>query len=383
MGATLKQRGDVWWVFINHHGKRRAKKVGKDLETAQGVLNKIQAKLVLNEFPMEKQKKLCSTFRELATIWLDLPHEQKESTIDSYRKNLSNHVYPSLGNKRVDDIKRKDLKQFLDGLLLKGLSQSTVHVIRAVISLVFTYAVEMEMIERNVMRDLVSKQSRKKDLPIEPLTEEEISLLLNATSTYLGGRYYAPTLTLLLTGMRIGELEALQWGDLDFHGRFIEVRRSVRYNRVTDTKNRLRRRVDMTPLLAETLQALRIRKVKEALKAGKPVSEWVFYGTREERLNRTTFRNALRECLKTAKLRQIRIHDLRHTYATVRLLRGHNPGDVSYQLGHSSIKITYDVYGHWIPGRFKREVDDLDSIGRTQPDATQAQPGGIKNGQAL
>jgi integrase len=77
---------------------------------------------------------------------------------------------------------------------------------------------------------------------------------------------------------------------------------------------------------------------------------------------RVPFERALHKCLEDAKLRRIRIHDLRHTYATIRLLRGHNVGDVSYQLGHSSIKITYDVYGHWMPGHFKNEVDELDNI---------------------
>lgn len=88
-------------------------------------------------------------------------------------------------------------------------------------------------------------------------------------------------------------------------------------------------------------------------------------------LNREAFKKALNKCLEQANLRHIRVHDLRHTYATVRLLRGHNVGDVSHQLGHSSIKITYDVYGHWIPGSFKSEVEDLDY---PQPTATQAQP---------
>jgi integrase len=54
------------------------------------------------------------------------------------------------------------------------------------------------------------------------------------------------------------------------------------------------------------------------------------------------------------------IHGLRHSYATIRLLKGHNIGDVSYQLGHASIKITFDVYGHWVPGSFKSQVDELD-----------------------
>lgn len=83
------------------------------------------------------------------------------------------------------------------------------------------------------------------------------------------------------------------------------------------------------------------------------------------------FRNALKRCLEDAKLRRIRVHDLRHRYATIRLLKGHNVGDVSYQLGHSSIQITYDAYGHWIPGQFKSEVDELDQI---HPNAPQAHP---------
>jgi integrase len=58
----------------------------------------------------------------------------------------------------------------------------------------------------------------------------------------------------------------------------------------------------------------------------------------------------------------------------MRLLRGHNMGDVSYQLGHSSIKITYDVHGHWIPGKFKSEVEELDN---PQPNATPAQPASL------
>jgi integrase len=87
--------------------------------------------------------------------------------------------------------------------------------------------------------------------------------------------------------------------------------------------------------------------------------------------NSEKFRYALNQCLKLSGLSRIRIHDLRHTYATIRLLRDHNIGDVSYQLGHSSLSITYDIYGHWIPGRFKSEVDELDNV---QPNAPYAHP---------
>ena len=116
----------------------------------------------------------------------------------------------------------------------------------------------------------------------------------------------------------------------------------------------------MTPHLTETLKTLRIEHKKNALKHGRPVPVWVFTNTRGKMLTRAVFENALKKCLDKSNLRKIRIHDLRHTYASIRLLRGHNVGDLSYQLGHSSIKITYDIYGHWIPGKFKSEVDELD-----------------------
>ena len=127
----------------------------------------------------------------------------------------------------------------------------------------------------------------------------------------------------------------------------------------------------MTPQLAETLKTSRLSQKKKALKEGRAVSEWVFDNGKGQMLNREIFTRAVKKCLDLSKLREIRVHDLRHTYATIRLLRGHNVGDVSYQLGHSSIKITYDTYCHWIPGKFKSEVDELDTL---QPGATYTQP---------
>ena len=66
------------------------------------------------------------------------------------------------------------------------------------------------------------------------------------------------------------------------------------------------------------------------------------------------------KALDKAELRHIRIHDLRHTYATLRIMKGDNIKDISKQLGHHSIKITLDTYFHWIPGAKKSEVDELD-----------------------
>ena len=124
----------------------------------------------------------------------------------------------------------------------------------------------------------------------------------------------------------------------------------------------------MSKQLAGVLRDLKQRQWKKY--AGKDVPQWVFAGPRGNVLCPNIFRKALNQCLRAAGLRHIRIHDLRHSYATIRLLRGHNIGDVSYQLGHSDISTTYNVYTHWIPGKFKSEVDELDM----HPSAPYAQP---------
>jgi integrase len=110
------------------------------------------------------------------------------------------------------------------------------------------------------------------------------------------------------------------------------------------------------------------------LKKGKEVPLWVFpsrEGTPHEERN---VRHVFTRMLEKAELRQIRIHDLRHTFASLLLQQGESVVYVKEQLGHASIQITVDTYGHLIPGANGGAVDRLDDDPWTQPDATQAQP---------
>jgi integrase len=362
MGVIVRQKvkgkGNPWWVFITHNKKRTSKKVG-DKPAAEEVASIIRAKLKLGEFDFEEPQK-APTFKEHAELWLSLPHDWKESKRENYQDNLNIHILPVLGSMPVNEIKRKNLKSFFDKKYAEGLNLNTIKLIRAPINGVLTYAVESELIESNPMRDLALKYKKKK-FEIDPLTESESQLLLEQAQTFMNGEYYPSVLCALRTGMRIGEIQALKWKDIDIDNRQIEVKRSYRKGRMTGTKSHKRRRVDITLHLTETFMAHRTAQKREALRKGKPVSEFVFSGVRDELLNRSSFQNALNRCTERAGLRKIRTHSLRHSYATIRLMKGHNVGDVSYQLGHSSIKITYDVYAHWMPGQFKSEVDELDT----------------------
>lgn len=163
--------------------------------------------------------------------------------------------------------------------------------------------------------------------------------------------------------MRLGELIALQPGDLDFNGGFVEVRRNYTRGRLSTTKSGKIRRVDMSKELSETLKTYLVERKKETLKKGwNEVPEWLFYNDVGRIIDSSTLRQRVfTKVLEKAGLRHIRLHDLRHTYATLRISKGHNIVDVSKQLGHHSVKITLDTYVHWMPGTKKSEVDGLDS----------------------
>jgi len=370
MAVTVREKpkgSGQWWIFINHHGKRKSKKIGKDKRLARKVAEKIKAKLVLNELRIEKINSKCPTFKEYAEMWLSLPHERKESTQHIYKGQLQNHIYPHIGSMRVDKIGRKDLKLFFDKLSVKGVKLSTSRTIKIPLNCVFDHAVDSELIEVNPLNNI--KFNKKKVVyKVDPLTEEEASTLLDEMLAYRDGVLYPPALCLLRTGVRIGELQALTWADVDFENRLIDINKSWWRGITSSTKNHKTRRVDMSKQLAGVLRDLKQKQWKKY--AGKDIPKWVFAGLAGNVLGINVFRISLNRCLEAAGLRHIRIHDLRHSYATIRLLRGHNIGDVSYQLGHSDISTTYNVYAHWIPGKFKSEVDELD----THPSAPYTQP---------
>jgi len=135
--------------------------------------------------------------------------------------------------------------------------------------------------------------------------------------------------------------------------------------KIETPKNGKTRRVDMSLHLAETLAAYKTECKKRGLALGLgDAPEFVFTDNKGGFIDLSNWRRRIfNKALEKAKLRRIRIHDLRHTYATLRISKGDNIADVSYSLGHFSVKFTLDTYFHWLPGKKKSEVDELDRIG--------------------
>ena len=119
---------------------------------------------------------------------------------------------------------------------------------------------------------------------------------------------------------------------------------------------------------------------KRWIKKGKPLPPWVFASLEGTALDERNVRHVFTRILQKADLRQIRIHDLRHTFASLLLQQGESIVYVKEQLGHASIQITVDTYGHLIPGANRAAVDKLDDV-TAQPDATPAQPEAVSTDQ--
>lgn len=142
------------------------------------------------------------------------------------------------------------------------------------------------------------------------------------------------------------------------------VRRTLRERRIGTPKNGKVRRVDLSLRLVDLLKVLHVERKKETLRKGwGDVPLWVFItrdGTPFD--HRHFYARVWQPVLKKAALPAIRVHDLRHTFASLLIQNGESLAYVKEQMGHHSIKVTVDTYGHLVPGGNKAAVDRLDGL---------------------
>jgi integrase len=247
-----------------------------------------------------------------------------------------------------------------------------ISLIRDVISGPLGYAVDEELIPGNPVSGILKRLrlEREKRITIEPLNEQEVSLFLDTCANHFR-EFYVFFLCAFRTGMRLGELLGLKWVDIDWNGKFIRVERSYKRGNLDKTKTGRTRRVDVSDQLEEALKALLIERKKEAVKAGSPAPLNFVFQRNGRPMEQNYIRRIFKRVLVKAGIREMRFHDIRHTYASLLLSQGESPVYVKEQLGHQSIQITVDVYGHLIPSSNREAVNRLET---PQPATTQPQP---------
>jgi integrase len=293
------------------------------------------------------------TVGEYLDRWMrDVEGTVRESTHQRYGYAVGPHVKPALGSIKLKDLNPAQVRWFYRDRLDSGLSPASVHKLHVVLHKALKAAVSDGLIPRNVAAGLkLPKLSREE---IDPLNREEARRLLEAAK---GERLEALYMLALNTGMRLGELLALNWDDVDLEGEVLRVRRTLtRAGKVYTTgepKTRNSRRViRLTGAAVEALRGHLPRQLEEMGRMGSLYQPGglVFATEVGTIVNPSNVRNrSLKPLLKKAGLRPVRFHDLRHTCATLLLLKNVNPKIVSELLGHASVSITLDVYSHLMP----------------------------------
>ncbi len=355
MPATVREKikGSGRWYVVVHHDGQRKSAVATDKRQADSTAREINRRILEGTFQLNNED-FTKTFVTYSEIYI-ANATIKPSTLADYKSMLNKHINPVFGSKNIDKINRLDVKNFLRQKLKFGLSLSTVEHLRACMSNVLNVALDADEIDQNpasrlgriTSRDQMAHKSNV--VPIF-LTKEVLTRLLD---TFLKHKpaHYPLALLLARTGMRIGEAVALNWDDIDFDKAIITVRRAKSRTVIDTPKSGKSRNIDMSNQLSVVL-----RERKSEAK-----SKWVFPGIKSETLDATAWRRrTFDKILELAGLQKMRVHDLRHTYASLMLEQGQPLIYIQRQLGHHSIQITADIYSHLIPTTDRKAVNALD-----------------------
>lgn len=216
-----------------------------------------------------------------------------------------------------------------------------------------SYSVKQGLLARNVAEAVDPPRPERKKMVI--LAAEDIPKFLEAARET---PYYCFFFTLLYTGLRRGEALALRWRDVDLDMASLSVVQTLHrlsgsgYIIKEPKSPRSRRSVTLPPSLALLLRQYRAKQEMKRLLLGKSLTDddFVFAHPDGAHLDPATVTHALGKVIRKAGLPNVRLHDLRHTHATLMMKAGIHPKIVSERLGHASIAITLDTYSHVMPG---------------------------------
>jgi integrase len=300
------------------------------------------------------------TLRQYASeVLLDSNDRISDRTRDGYYRNLLNHVFPVLGSRLLSEIKPQELER-LFSQLRKRYSASTVNNVRTAISKVFSTALRLDLVLFNpVARTQKAKRGKfeKSQVRLPWSLNEALAALAASKDTSLEA-----IITLALaTGMRRGELLGLRWGDIDFKHQTVSIERTIHSESILQPDGSRIRRVVVAPPKTEcsrrenqlsepVLDVLVLHQAEQDVARQMAGEAWddfdyVFTNNHGGPLDESNFYKKYARFLKENGLRYIRIHDLRHTFATILIEEDSGQlASVSRALGHSNIGITMDIY---------------------------------------
>lgn len=274
----------------------------------------------------------------------------RESTAKTRFYMIDYHILPYFKNRVVSDIDPEDIIQWQNQMLAKGLSNTYLNQANIYLKAIFRYAVDYMGLQKNPCRKNIGSRKTKK---LNFWTPEEYKMFIEECKDNIV--YFTMFEILYYTGMREGELLALTLNDIDFKNKLIHINKT--FYRITgkdlvnDPKTESSKRsIDVPDFLLDE-----IREYIEHMY--KPLPE-----TRLFDKNSSYMRYALKTRIQKAGVKDIRIHDLRHSHASTLINLGANPVLVAERLGHESADVTLRIYSHLFPRHQSEIVSKIQKI---------------------
>jgi integrase len=286
-------------------------------------------------------------------------------TFVSYEMLIRRHFKPALGHIPLQDLRPEHVQHYVNDQLHNGLAPQTLALHHVVLTEALARAEKNGLVARNVGRLVAPPRQRPKEW--RTLTVDEVrTQLLPALQEH---RLYVAFLTLLMMGLRRGEILGLRWQDIDWQHSTMHIRQTV--VRVRDQlvfqepkTARSRRTLPIPDVCQTALRHHRARQAEERLAYGPGYEDHglVFCRAEGSPIDPATFNNAFTRVLAQAGLPHVRVHDARHTFATWMLEQGVSPKVVQTLLGHSDIATTLNIYSHVSLDLERRAMDTLDTV---------------------
>lgn len=348
MKAEKDPKTGKWLIqyrYTDWQGKRRK-------STKRGFPTKHEAEEWLREFLSSKQSELDVKFEDFVKMYYaDMETRLREHTMRTKKYIIDLKILPYFGQKRINAITAADVRKWQNMLIKKGYSQTYLKTINNQLNAIFNYGVKFYDLKKNPCAKAGSiGKNKAEEMSFWTLDEFKkfIDCVMDKRQSYMA------FMILYWTGMRLGEMLALTPADIDLEKRTISVTKSYQ---------RFDGRDVITP--PKTPKSRRVITIPEFLAADiKDYMDSIYDLRKNDRLLPVTKYFMEHEMLRGIKLsgvKRIRIHDLRHSHASMLVELGFSPLEIADRLGHERIETTLNTYSHLYPNKQTKLADRLDS----------------------
>lgn len=334
----------VQFVYEDYSGVKQRKH-------KRGFKTKGEARAWKEEFIRKAKADIGMTFESfLDEYFTDVSPDLRDSTIDTKKHMIELHILPYFKGRKMAEISALDIRRWQTSMKKMGYSDTYLRSINAQLSAIFNHAVRFYHLGNNPSREAgIMGKSRSGNMGI--WTQEEMELFLDAEKNKVEA-YYAFKL-MYWTGIRLGELLALNIEDLE--GDVLHINKSLHRKKQVDIINPPKTDAGVRDIILPQFLLTDLEEYKSRLYG-------ISAGDRLFRVSKGYLEKEIKRGAKMAEIKEIRVHDLRHSHASLLIANGVDIATIANRLGHDNIKTTLNTYAHLFDKNARAVANTLDEI---------------------